>query len=90
MEIKIPENLQNMISSIIFSNDKFVKIKFAEDYDNKEIVVPFAIKDLRNSLKKLEKKVKETIGISKEEYNEIENIILSEFSGNTEIDLQQF
>ena len=88
MEIKIPENLQYMVRSIIFSNE-VIKIKFVEDYDNKEIVLPLTIKDLSNSLKKLEKKVKETVGISKEEYNEIENIILSEFSGNTEVDLQQ-
>lgn len=88
MEIKIPENLQNTVRSIIFSNE-VIQIKFVEDYDNKEIAAPFTIKDLSNSLKKLEKKVKETVGISKEEYNEIENIILSEFSGNTEIELLQ-
>src|SRR6187551_3124047 len=88
MEIRIPENLQNMVLSIIFSNE-VIKIKFVEDYGLKEIAVPFFIKDLPNSLIKLEKKVKETVGISKEEYYEIENTILSEFSGSTEIDLQQ-
>lgn len=89
MEIKIPENLQNMVRSIIISNGRVIKIKFTVEHDNEEIAVPFTIKDLDNSIKKLEKKVKETVEISKEEYNEIENIILFELSGNTEIDLQQ-
>ena len=71
MEFKIPEHLQNIVHSVIFSNDKFIKIRFTEDYDNKEIVVPFTIKDLHNSWRKLEKKVKESIVISSKEYNKI-------------------
>jgi hypothetical protein len=77
MEFKIPENLQNIVRSIIFSNDKVIKIRFTEDYDNAEIVAPFTNKDLHNSLKKLEKKVKESIDISFKEYNELEDWICS-------------
>jgi hypothetical protein len=90
MEFKIPELLRHSIISIsLVSNNKLILIKFGVTYDNAEIISPFDTKDIPNSMEKLEKKIKKTIGISKEEYNEIENIILSEFSGNTEIDLQQ-
>ena len=90
MEFKIPEHLQYSIISIsLEANNKLIMVKFGVTYDNKEIISPFDIKDIPNSMEKLEKKIKKTIGISKEEYNEIENIILSEFSDNTEIDLQQ-
>jgi predicted ribosome-associated RNA-binding protein Tma20 len=89
MEIRIPENLQQMVHSVIFSNDKFIKIKFTEDYDNKEIVVPFTIKDLHNSLRKLEKKVKESISISSKEYNELEDGICSYLLDNDLVDTTQ-
>ena len=90
MEFKIPEYLRYFIISISLDTDnKLILIKFGATYDNEEIISPFDTKDILNSMEKLEKKIKKTIGISKEEYNEIENIILSGFSGNTEIDLQQ-
>jgi hypothetical protein len=90
MEFKVPEHLRYLIISIsLDANHKLILIKFGVTYDNAEIISPFDTKDIPNSMEKLEKKIKKTIVISKEEYNEIENIILSEFSGNTGIDLLQ-
>lgn len=90
MEFKIPEHLQYSIISIsLEGNNKLIMIKFGIPYDNKEIISPFDIKDISNSMEKLEHKIKKTIGISKEDYNEIESIILAGFSNYTGFHLHQ-
>src|SRR4249919_3477838 len=88
MEFKVPEYLRDSIISIsLVANNKLIMVKFGVTHDNKEIVIPFDITDKQNSMKKLEKRIKKTI--SNEEYNEIEDIILSELRDNKEVDLEQ-
>ena len=86
MDIQIPENLQSLFTSLSFYPAKLIKIRFSEDYGNKEIVSPFILKDPTPSLRKLEKKVKESVGLSVSEYNLLEDFICSKI---TDLDIEE-
>lgn len=86
MEVPIPENLQSLFTSLSFHHAKLIKIRFSEDYGNREVVSPFILKDPTTSLRKLEKKVMESVGLSVSEYNLLEDFICSKI---TELDLEE-
>jgi hypothetical protein len=83
---KIPENFKYLISNIGILNNGILDITFSDNYNNKKISLHFNLKDVSNSLDKLEKKLEKTIpGITIEELYEIKNIICSnvvEFDNN--------
>ena len=58
---KIPENFKYLISNIGFLNNGILDITFSDNYNNKKISLHFNLKDVSNSLDKLEKKLKKTI-----------------------------
>jgi hypothetical protein len=86
VDIPIHENLQYLITSLSYHPAKLIKIRFSEDYGNKEIISPFILKDPTISLRKLEKKVKESVGLSVSEYNLLEDFICSKI---TELDTEE-
>ncbi len=86
MDIPIPQNLQHFITSLSYHPAKLIKIRFSVEYGNREIVSPFILKDPSTSLRRLETKVKETVGLSTSEYNILEDFICSNI---TEHDLEE-
>ncbi len=77
-EFKIPDKAKYLISFIEYLDNTVIKITFTDRYNNREIALPFNVKNIKISLKNIESKVKKIVPeISIDEYNEIENIICS-------------
>ena len=57
MEFKVPEYLRDSIISISLVANNKLMVKFGGTYDNKEIVIPFDITDIQNSMERLEKRI---------------------------------
>lgn len=75
MDVTIPEKIKHLVDSITLKN-KVIRIKFTQNYNNKEISLPFNLKDISKSLSKFENKMKEKVPtISSPDYNEIEEAI---------------
>ena len=52
-DFKVPDGAKYLISRIEYLNNKAIKISFADKYNNKEIALPFNVKNISNSLKML-------------------------------------
>ena len=76
IEIGIPDDIKEILSSLRYSTKQFLKFEFAEKYDRKKIHCTFDPSTLDKSLSLLEKKLKKEVeGLDYRSYNRIENII---------------
>jgi hypothetical protein len=71
----IPGNMVNSISQESYIDDTSIVIKFGDKFSNKEIKSPFDLKDIPNSLSRLEQELKQILNLSNHDYNQIEYMI---------------
>lgn len=75
VNLSVPEELQDILSNESFLTDKTIMIIFGDKYEGKVIASALDLKDITTSLSNLEQKVKKTLKISNQEYNQIECLI---------------
>jgi len=77
IELPIPDLLKDLIISVSLRFNKLLKIEFVEKY-NKPLIFAINADKIAKSMELFEDKVKRTIPtISNKEYNELEELILS-------------
>jgi hypothetical protein len=88
VNFSIPEELQEILSKESYLTDKTIVIIFGDKYAGKVIVSPIDLKDITTSLSNLERKVKETLNISNQEYNQIECLVQDKIKSAEVIDVR--
>ncbi len=85
----VPDDLLELISQESYIDGDIIVLKLGDRFDNKEVRLAFNLNDIRNSLIRLEEKIKEDTNISDQEYNKIEIIIQDSINSANVSDDQQ-